>query len=182
MKSTLSNQRSRLRRFLVAFTVTAGGAGFVPVAPGTAGTVIAALLYPVIQSATIASQITLFILLFFAGWWASTEWSKMLNSTDAQTIVIDEVLGYFLALILFRATIHVTPTSVHLTDLHLMLIAFVAFRIFDTTKPFPIRRLDKWGKKLAVGPLQSLMVIVDDLLAGLFTWITLLLANQIFSQ
>ena len=45
-------------------------------------------------------------------------------------------------------------------------IQFILFRIFDALKPPPIRQLDQWGKKFEVGPIQSLGVILDDLLAG----------------
>jgi phosphatidylglycerophosphatase A len=44
-------------------------------------------------------------------------------------------------------------------------VGFVLFRIFDISKPWPIRKLEKypagWG------------ILADDLLAGLFAWIVL---------
>src|SRR5436190_6131727 len=86
---------------------TAFGSGFTPKAPGTAGTVVGVglvLLWDtVVPSASVppSANTSFFIFslaLFFVGWWASLYWSRYKNQTDCQQIVIDEVLGYFVAL------------------------------------------------------------------------------------
>src|SRR5436190_841590 len=119
---------------------TAFGSGFTPKAPGTAGTVVGVALVllwdavvPSTSSPAVADQTFLIfsILVFFAGWWASLYWSRYNNQTDCQQIVIDEVLGYFVALGVFPHTWGVLLTQ------------FVLFRIFDAWKPWPIRTLDR---------------------------------------
>ena len=94
------------------------------------------------------------LILFGLGWWASLEWSKNTGQLDSQRIVIDEVLGYFLAM----GTLPRDPLP--------LLIQFVLFRLFDVLKPPPIRQIDRWGKRFPIGPIQSLGVILDDLAAG----------------
>ena len=103
----------------------------------------------------------LFLGLFLIGWWATLEWSKNVQQTDSQKIVIDEVLGYMVAMGTFPRT-----TTI-------MVIQFILFRIFDALKPPPIRQLDRMGKNFAIGPAQSFMVIFDDLLAGILSLLVL---------
>ncbi len=154
---------NKIKRFLITFFATAAGSGLTPKAPGTAGTVVGLLLVYGLQSLSFTTRFVLFVLLFIVGWWASLEWSKIKNQKDAQTIVIDEVLGYWLTLILLEFFWgEVFTFNVRLT------FAFFAFRLFDILKPPPIRQLDRWGKHFEIGPLQSLGVIVDDLLAGVY--------------
>ncbi len=148
----------KLKRFLVAFLATAGGAGFAPLAPGTAGTVMAVLLMVAIRDWSALAVLLLGILLFFAGWWATWEWSRGVGEPDSQKIVIDEVLGYLLAM-------GTLPR-----ENSILFIQFVLFRILDSVKPPPIRQFDRWGKRFPIGPIQSFGVIFDDLLAGALSW------------
>lgn len=163
-----TGSKKGVSHFFALIVATAFGSGFVPKAPGTAGTVVAfvlVLLWDAVASVTPgvphsagAGFATFAVALFFAGWWASLHWSRYNSQTDCQQIVIDEVLGYFVALGAFPHTWGVLVTQ------------FVLFRIFDAGKPFPIRRLDRWGKSFPVGPAQAFMVIFDDLLAGVWCW------------
>ena len=100
----------------------------------------------------------LFLCIFFAGWWASLGWSRQAKEPDSQKIVIDEVLGYLVAV----GTFPRTPA--------ILFVQFLLFRLFDVLKPPPIRQLDRFGKRFPIGAWQSLGVIMDDLIAGLFAW------------
>jgi phosphatidylglycerophosphatase A len=151
-------QLKKLKRFLVAFIATAAGAGFAPRAPGTAGTVMGVLLLLAVRDWSGPAMLLLGIGLFLAGWWATLEWSRGVGEPDSQKIVIDEVLGYLLAM-------GTLPR-----ENSIIFIQFVLFRILDATKPPPIRQFDLWGKRFPVGPMQSFGVIFDDLLAGAATW------------
>ena len=163
----------KIKRLLVTFFATAAGSGFTPKAPGTAGTVVGVLLVYCVQSFSMPQKITLFISLFLVGWWSSWEWSKITKQKDAQTIVIDEVLGYWLTILLLGDVF----------DFNTRLVAaFIAFRIFDVLKPPPIRQLDRWGKHFEVGAIQSVMVIVDDLLAGVYAMASLAAINAILAR
>ena len=80
---------------------------------------------------------------------ASSEAEQVLGKKDPGCIVIDEFAGYLVAM----AFVPREPA--------LIAAAFVLFRFFDILKPWPIKKLEKikggWG------------VMVDDLVAGLFT-------------
>jgi phosphatidylglycerophosphatase A len=69
--------------------------------------------------------------------------------------VIDEVLGYFLAIMFHKVTIP------------FLLAAFVLFRIYDILKPFPANQVQ--DVKGGAG------VVLDDLVAGLYANATLTL-------
>ena len=77
---------------------------------------------------------------------------------DVTVVVIDEVLGMFVTL--FGQPLH--PIS--------LALGFLFFRIFDVTKPFPVRRLERlpgfWG------------ILCDDLGAGVYAWLALRFALQ----
>ena len=154
---------NKLKSFAVTFLATAAGSGFTPKAPGTAGTVVGVFLVYLLRDFSFQSQAIFGVILFLIGWWASTEWSKKVQQTDSQKIVIDEVLGYLVAM----GTLPRTGS--------ILLIQFILFRIFDTLKPPPIRQLDRWGKNFQIGPAQAFMVIFDDLLAGALSLIVFLL-------
>jgi phosphatidylglycerophosphatase A len=139
---------------MVSLIATGLGAGFSPKAPGTAGTVVGLLLAYGIREWSSLAQVLVFAVLFFAGWWATWEWSRNTRQSDSQRIVIDEILGYLVAICL-------------LPKVHLVLwVQFGLFRLFDAAKPPPIRQVDRYGKRFEIGLLQSLFVILDDLLAG----------------
>jgi phosphatidylglycerophosphatase A len=67
---------------------------------------------------------------------------------DPQFVVIDEAAGQWIALLGSPA------------DIRHGVIAFILFRLFDITKPFPVRQLEKlpegWG------------IVFDDVAAGLY--------------
>jgi phosphatidylglycerophosphatase A len=92
-----------------------------------------------------------------AGIWASGRAERAMGAKDPGVIVIDEVAGMLLSVLLLPRTIPV------------LLAAFVLFRVFDVWKPFPARTSQHlpggWG------------VMVDDLVAGAYALVVLLLAR-----
>ena len=128
---------------------TSGGAGFVPKAPGHSGTLTAVPMAWALSKGgnwVFAAGI-LFISLI--GWWAAELFGRASGKEDDQRIVIDEVAGYLLTLLL------VPRSGVNL------ILAFLLFRLFDVTKPPPVRQLDEY-----IG--GGLGVMVDDLAAGVY--------------
>ena len=146
---------------------TALGSGLSPKAPGTAGSAVAVILMFLTRDWSSTALILLWVALFFSGWWAALDWSRAHRSKDSQSIVIDEVLGYMIAM----ATL---PKATAI-----LWIQFALFRFFDVLKPPPIRQLDRWGKGFPIGPIQSLGVILDDLAAGLLALISLYLLKTV---
>ena len=87
---------------------------------------------------------------------------------DHPAIVIDEVLGLWLALL-----IPLTLVPQILTDGWLLLLAFVLFRVFDIAKPWPVSQLERslpggWGvvfDDFAAGAMAGLCLTVISIIA-----------------
>ena len=138
------------------WVATWGGFGLMRPGPGTWGTIggvpfgIFLLVFGGVPALVIAS-----VIFFAIGLWASKHFEQMVREKDSSMIVIDEVVGLWIAMI----PCVLAPVSVGL--------AFVLFRIFDIWKPWPISYLDKQFP----GPMG---VMLDDVLAGIFAAITLI--------
>lgn len=118
--------------------------GYIPGAPGTYGSLLAAILVFYLPGLTSA---TLIIGLFFLGVLSSQLEEKRTGLKDEGKIVIDEIIGVFITFIGFS----LSPV--------IIIIGFILFRLFDIFKPFLIDRVQNlpggWG------------VMVDDLVAGI---------------
>jgi phosphatidylglycerophosphatase A len=131
------------------------GAGLGKPGPGTWGSVAAVLLWaafafglhPARQTLLLALLAGIALTLLF-GIPAATIVARESGRHDPQFVVIDEVAGQWIALLGSRA------------DWRHALIALILFRLFDITKPFPIRQIEKlpegWG------------IVLDDVGAGLY--------------
>jgi len=143
---------------------TAGGAGFSPKAPGTAGAAVGVLIYLLIEALHAgAYYLHAIIFLFIVGIWASSR-VEHLWGHDAQRIVIDEVVGQMI-------TFGIAAGRYQLSVFYIFL-GFGLFRLFDIVKPFPIRRLEQFKGGLGV--------VADDVGAGLFALAVLSLIRYIF--
>jgi phosphatidylglycerophosphatase A len=132
---------------IALFVATAGGAGYAPIAPGTVGSALAALLLWLIPFSR--EGLVLFLLaVTVAGTWAAHRAEQLLGARDPGAIVIDEVAGMTLSVLAFP----LTPA--------VLAVGFLLFRLFDILKPFPARV----SQKLHGGA----GVMVDDLIAGLY--------------
>jgi len=129
------------------------GIGYLPPCPGTFGALGGALVFWfLLKSLSLPLQIFFTAILFLIGVFTSFQVSKISGNEDPEEVVIDEVVGMWLALI-GRHT------------LFEFFIAFVFFRIFDIKKPFYIAKVERipngWG------------IMLDDVLAGIYSWISL---------
>ncbi len=135
-----------MKRFIIYTIGTGFGSGYMPVAPGTAGSLIALLIYFLFPLDSF-HWLAISILLFFTGVWTGSEIEKD-KGEDPGLVVIDEMVGQWLAVIFLP------PTLVTL------LIGFILFRVFDIFKPYPINKSQKlkagWG------------IMIDDVLAGIY--------------
>ena len=151
-------QRSADAKTLWAWAVaTFFGAGLGRPGPGTWGSVAAVLLWGAFARGLHPSQIVLFLALIAGiilsvaiGVPAATLSARESGRHDPGFVVIDEVAGQWIALL-------GSPP-----DWRHALIALVLFRLFDITKPFPARQLERlpegWG------------IVFDDVAAGLYAW------------
>jgi len=125
------------------------GAGLMPVAPGTFGT-LTALPLVIVMKGIGGFYETLFLIFFILiAIWSSGLSEKLLGRNDPPEVVIDEVAGFLLTMLFL-------PSS-WLT----LSLGFILFRFFDILKPFPIRRLERKVK-------GGIGVVLDDLLAGIY--------------
>ena len=135
---------------------TAGGAGYFPIAPGTAGSLVGVAV--VVGSGAIAIGTACihcgvwprlrwrFLRL---GVWAAGEAEKFFGRTDPGQVVMDEVVGQMLTFLLIP---HATWKW--------LVGGFLLFRAFDIVKPFPARQAERiprgWG------------IMMDDVIAGVY--------------
>lgn len=155
------------RRFLLqhpAHLIALGfGSGLSAVAPGTAGTVWAwvmfVLLQPLFTPLEMGAVIALSLLV---GWWACTVTAQHMGVADPGAIVWDEVVAFWLVLWL------VTPTG-----FAGQLGAFLLFRFFDAVKPGPVRWAD--GLFKGFGWRGGWGILFDDLVAAFCTLLVIAL-------
>lgn len=128
---------------------TLGFIGYLPIAPGTFGTIAAALFYGILRpSLPVSSGILLAVIII--GTIAAAQAEKLLGEKDSSHIVIDEFAGYAVSIIFLPST-----TAFYAA-------AFFLFRFFDILKPPPIREIER---TLPGG----MGVVADDLMAGVYT-------------
>ena len=128
--------------------------GTSPKAPGTFGTLAAFPLAYVLLF--LPPELYMLAVLFFTAFsvWVCSLYELTIQKHDSQEIVIDEVVGYLIAL-----------TWLPQTPL-VFIMAFLIFRFLDILKPFPISWIDKNIK-------GGLGVVADDVAAGIITNILL---------
>lgn len=131
------------------------GSGLSPWAPGTIGTLFGWASFRALDMALPASLQLLFILISFViGIVAIEKTGKALNEVDHGGIVWDEIVPFWAVLWLLANTIG--------DNLLWQGVAFVLFRFFDITKPWPARYYDRHVK-------NGYGVMMDDVIAALYT-------------
>jgi phosphatidylglycerophosphatase A len=154
-----------------ALAVTTFGVGYLPLMPGTYGSIAGVLIYLIvglvetnlgifllqkrwsleqITAWTHAINLVVFFLFCLLGIWAATRAVKLFQNKDPKQAVVDEVIGQIIVFLF-------VPFGV---DWKFVLAGFVLFRIFDIWKPYPIDSL----QNLPAG----IGVCADDILAGVY--------------
>ena len=140
-------------RNLTAAIATLGPVGMLP-APGTAGSFAAIIMAAVItHQAGIGGLVVALVIVVLLAFPAIDAHYRKTGIKDAGPVVIDEVIGQWLPLLLLP------PFSLDKGSLIGYGLAFILFRLFDITKPGPIRKAEALPG--AAG------VIADDVLAGI---------------
>ena len=142
---------------IIRLLATGFGSGLSPFAPGTMGTLVGIpvclVCLPLSWPARFVFVIILSALAIVVSGRAETIYSKK----DDQRIVIDEIVGFQVALL---------PSAI--TGLNIC-VAFVLFRIFDIWKPFPVHKMQDlpggWG------------VVMDDVGAGIYAGVIMFALN-----
>ncbi len=155
--TTTTTPLSPVARFLVIVGSTAGGAGLSPIAPGTVGTVVALPLFWLMSRLPLAAYLVVLVALIGLAIWLAHLSERVFPGPDNQHIVIDEVVGLL------------TTTIALPFDYKTAIAAFVVFRLFDITKPWPVRWIDD-------NVHGGAGVVLDDVAAGVLGCIVLQLA------
>ena len=141
-----------MMRRLVLFIASGAYTGYIPVASGTWGTLLAFPLFWLFEPWRHLST-GLYLGSYFAAvlgaCWVAGRAEVFLNEHDSHAIVIDEIVGYL------AATLFMAPTWEN------TLVAFVIFRVFDVIKPFPAGYIDR-----AVPGGAG--VVLDDVVSGIY--------------
>lgn len=148
------------RNSLFGHIATLGPVGYLPVAPGTWGSLAALAVYVAVKP-SIFLHVLAVLLIIPVGIAASSSAEKALNQKDSRHIVIDEACGFFVAVLFL-------PFSIGY-----IFAAFFLFRVFDILKPFPVRKAET---ALSGG----LGVMADDIVAGIYANLILQIWKLIF--
>jgi len=162
------------------FVATAFGLGYLPVAPGTWGSLLGVFLGWValtfrsgrIDVATMprwlafaATDGAFAVAASVLGIWAAGRVATQLGSKDPQIVVVDEVAGQLIAYLGLA-----TPRTFGVNWKYLLL-GLILFRVFDIWKPFPARQAESLPGGLGI--------MADDWIAGAYAALGLGLARYI---
>ena len=145
------------------------GCGYSPKAPGTAGSLAALAIGIVLHELAGFGQwqfAILAVLTLFPAVWAAGVTAVSSGIKDPQFVVIDEVIGQWIALAGARDAAQSAPSYNWMS----YLAALALFRLFDIWKPPPVRQLEAlpggWGINL------------DDVMAGVYAALVLFVAGR----
>ncbi|HYA02159.1 MAG TPA: phosphatidylglycerophosphatase A [Syntrophobacteria bacterium] len=153
-------ERTR-RNDLIVFLATGCFSGFLPGMPGTWGTFAAIPLIILVHRQPPWVQVVAVGLFFLIAVWVAGRGENLLGGRDPRPIVIDEMCGFLVSLL----WLPLTPLT--------LIAGFLLFRFLDIMKPPPIRSLER---RLRGG----LAVVMDDVVAGIYTAILLRLVLTSF--
>ncbi|HAM39471.1 MAG: hypothetical protein A2474_00225 [Elusimicrobia bacterium RIFOXYC2_FULL_34_12] len=130
-----------VKLFASGFTI-----GYIPIAPGTFATLLAVAFWWYLPRSYFY---ILTILLFLISIYVCGKAEKIYGNKDDKRIVIDEIIGYFTAIIFLPKSFLV------------LILSFVLFRYFDIKKPLFIKSVQNYN--------GSLGILSDDLISGILT-------------
>ena len=127
-----------------------GVAGLSPKGPGTCGSFVALVLAPwCFMPLAPLVQVAVLAVVFAVGSWAAGRAEVILNEKDPGQVVVDELLGQWVALMPLGGVVNIWQ----------LLAAFILFRVLDIAKPWPIKASENWLP-------GGYGVMLDDLVGG----------------
>ncbi len=175
-KSAVAKPRPALSfKDYLALAIATCGVGYLPLAPGTWGSLVGVGVYVLVRGALlqalsgaalefrlnlfhlfyaiIAVELVVAVVITLAGVWAGSRTERLSGKKDPGKVVIDEVAGQFIALISVPFVVEPAWWS--------LILAFALFRFFDIVKPYPARKLESLTGGLGI--------MADDVIAGVYT-------------
>ena len=156
--------------------VSCFGIGSFRFAPGTIASLITVIfLYSLFHIINLSNNVILTILLiiFIYSFYAVTEYIKYCENKDPKEVVVDEFIGQSIPIYLYEISHGTSKDSQEAVLFYLYI--FILFRYFDIKKPFPVSFFDKKFK-------NSFGVVMDDVVAGLYVVLTLIIFMIIKSK
>lgn len=166
----------------LALAIATCGVGYLPLAPGTWGSLVGVGIYALVRGASmkalfaagvgrnfnllqiyygvIAFELLAALSITLIGTWAASRTEQLSGRKDPGKVVIDEVAGQFIALIPVPFMIGAAWWSA--------ILAFILFRFFDIVKPYPARKLESLHGGLGI--------MLDDVVAGVYAAVVVALA------
>ena len=156
-----------------AVAVSTVGVGFLPLAPGTWGSLVGVLIYVAAVELTalypdfpkplcFAITSVLMIVLALAAFWSAKRTAIIKGGKDPRIVVIDEVLGQLVTFAFISFTL----------SWQLILTGFVLFRIFDIWKPYPVKIFENLP--------DGIGICADDIVAGVYAGVCLSIVYALF--
>ena len=151
------------------------GYGYLTKIPGTVASAVTTIFiyiaYEILDYTNLKFSIVLFAILFFYSFYAVRDAESEFEKKDPGQIVVDEVLGQWMPLIFLLYLNQSGKISIQVE--YYYIISFFSFRFFDILKPFPVSYFDKNHK-------NYFGIIMDDIMAGLYSMIIVYLVSLIF--
>jgi phosphatidylglycerophosphatase A len=189
---TKPNQSSAAKRTFgdyLAFAIATCGVGYVPIAPGTLGSLVGVGLFVWVRSAVfgrisdlkftgqnyedslyrvfysvVAIEMVVALVITLVGTWAASRTEKLSGKKDPGKVVVDEVAGQYIALLPL-------PFASMSSAVPLLVLSFILFRFFDIVKPYPARKMESLEGGLGI--------MADDVVAGIYAAIVVAVAAVI---
>jgi phosphatidylglycerophosphatase A len=141
----------------VALSIATCGVGYLPLAPGTWGSLVGVgiflvLVWAIPAKGLVAVVLVAIVAVTWVGIWAATRTEQLSGRKDPGKVVVDEVAGQFIALFPLTLFPHWSTLAV--------IVSFILFRFFDIVKPYPANRLQELSGGAGV--------MLDDLVAGVY--------------
>jgi phosphatidylglycerophosphatase A len=144
---------------LALLVATAGGAGYSPIAPGTAGSAVGVVIFWFTREWPLLWQAVLIAAISLVGIWAASVAATHFGREDPGQVVVDEVAGQLLTLVATGASVYG------------MVLGFFVFRALDIVKPWPANRFERLPGGLGI--------MADDLMAGVYGNLALQIAARV---
>ena len=155
--SLSADQRHVLLRHPAGWIACGFGSGLSPVAPGTAGSLVALLPWLALRELPLPVYCIVLVLAFALGVWACGWAVNALHIADPGAVVWDEFAGQWIAL---TPLLWLPRSALWISG------GFILFRIFDICKPWPV----SWADRKVNGGLG---VMLDDVIAGVYAAVAL---------
>ena len=154
---------------LLALAIATFGVGFIPIAPGTWGSLVGVGIYLLLRTRVLGeflglefTLILLIQLITLTGIWAASRTERISGCKDPGKVVVDEVAGQLVSLI---------PTLMPILSAPIwIIVSFILFRFFDIVKPYPARDMERLHGGLGI--------MCDDWVAGIYAATVLTFAAE----